>query len=121
MPQLEKRMRQIIAGNHDFEKEVLPAEEAREIFKEQPYKLELIEGLEQGGLDEYGEPLDEKPDISIYKHDSFVDLCRGPHVENTRQINPAAVETDVDRRGLLARRREQQDAHAHLRHGLGKA
>jgi len=91
LPALEKRMRQIIAGQHDFEKEVLPAEEAREIFKDQPYKLELIEGLEQGGFDEYGEPLDEKPEISIYKHNSFVDLCRGPHVENTKQINPSAI------------------------------
>jgi threonyl-tRNA synthetase len=91
LPQLEKRMRQIIAGNYDFEKEVLPAEKAREIFKDQPYKLELIEGLEQGGFDEYGEPLDVKPEISIYKHDSFVDLCRGPHVDNTKQINPAAI------------------------------
>jgi threonyl-tRNA synthetase len=91
LPQLEKRMRQIIAGQHDFEKKVLPAQEAREIFKGQPYKLELIEGLEHGGFDEYGEPLDVKPEISIYKHDSFVDLCRGPHVENTKQINPAAV------------------------------
>ena len=90
LPQLEKRMRQIIAGQHEFEKEVLPADKAREIFKNQPYKLELIDGLEQGGLDEYGEPLDEKPDISIYKHDAFVDLCRGPHVDNTKQINPSA-------------------------------
>jgi threonyl-tRNA synthetase len=91
LPALEKRMRQIIAGQHDFEKEVLPADKAREIFQDQPYKLELIDGLEQGGLDEYGEPLDEKPEISIYKHDSFVDLCRGPHVDNTKQINPSAV------------------------------
>ncbi|GAB4421427.1 MAG: threonine--tRNA ligase [Anaerolineales bacterium] len=91
LPKLEKRMRQIIAGQHDFQKEVLSADEARQIFKDQPYKLELIEGLEVGGFDEYGQPLDEKPEISIYKHDSFVDLCRGPHVENTKQINPAAV------------------------------
>jgi threonyl-tRNA synthetase len=91
LPALEKRMRQIIAGHHDFVKEVLPAEEAREIFKDQPYKLELIDGLEQGGFDEYGEPLEEKPEISIYKHDSFVDLCRGPHVDNTKQVNPSAI------------------------------
>ena len=91
LPALEKRMRQIIAGQHAFEKEVLPGDKARKIFKDQPYKLELIDGLEQGGFDEYGEPLDEKPEISIYKHDSFVDLCRGPHVENTKQINPSAV------------------------------
>jgi threonyl-tRNA synthetase len=91
LPKLEKRMRQIIAGQHKFEKEVLPAEQAREIFKDQPYKLELIDGLEQGGVDEYGEPLGEKPEISVYRHDSFVDLCSGPHVNNTKQINPSAV------------------------------
>ncbi len=91
LPKLEKRMRQIIAGQHEFKKEVLSAESARKIFKDQPYKLELIDGLEQGGFDEYGEPLDEKPEISIYKQDAFVDLCRGPHVDNTKQINPSAV------------------------------
>jgi threonyl-tRNA synthetase len=88
---IEKRMRQIIAGKHEFKKEVLTSDRAREIFKDQPYKLELIEGLEQGGYDEYGEPLDEKPEISIYVHDTFVDLCRGPHVEHTGKINPSAV------------------------------
>jgi threonyl-tRNA synthetase len=91
LEKIEKRMRQIIAGRHDFQREVVSAEEARQIFKEQPYKLELIEGLEQGGFDEYGNPLEEKPEISIYKSDTFVDLCRGPHVENTRQINPSAI------------------------------
>ena len=88
---IEKRMRQIIAGKFPFEKKVLTAQEARELFKDQPYKLELIEGLEEGGFDEYGETLDEKPEISIYTHDTFVDLCRGPHVEKTNQINPSAV------------------------------
>jgi threonyl-tRNA synthetase len=88
---IEKRMRQIAAGEHAFEKQVVSAEAARQIFKDQPYKLELIDGLEQGGFDEYGEPLDEVPEISIYQHDTFVDLCRGPHVENTGQINPDAV------------------------------
>jgi threonyl-tRNA synthetase len=88
---IEKRMRQIIAGHHPFEREVLSAGEAREIFKDQVYKQELIDGLEEGGYDEYGEPLEEKPEISIYKHDDFVDLCRGPHVENTGKINPSAV------------------------------
>ena len=88
---IEKRMRQIIAGHHSFEKEVVSADEARQIFEDQPYKLELIEGLEKGGQDEYGNPLQEKPEISIYKDDTFVDLCRGPHVENTGKINPSAV------------------------------
>src|SRR5512147_2394421 len=43
---LEKRMRQIIAGKHPFNKKVVSADEARQIFKDQPYKLELIDGLE---------------------------------------------------------------------------
>ncbi|HSF82472.1 MAG TPA: threonine--tRNA ligase [Anaerolineales bacterium] len=88
---IEKRMRQIISGNHSFEKQALSADEARQIFKDQPYKLELIQGLELGGFDEYGQPLAEKPEISIYIHDNFVDLCRGPHVESTKEINPVAV------------------------------
>jgi threonyl-tRNA synthetase len=88
---IEKRMRQIIAGQHQFEKRVISAEEARKIFEDQPYKLELIEGLEQGGFDEYGNPLNEKPEISLYTHDNFIDLCRGPHVEHTGKINPSAV------------------------------
>jgi threonyl-tRNA synthetase len=87
---IEKRMRQIIAGGHPFVRKAVSAEEARQIFKDQPYKLELIEGLEKGGFDEYGNPLAEKPEISIYQSDTFTDLCRGPHVETTRQINPAA-------------------------------
>ncbi|MEA4909355.1 MAG: threonine--tRNA ligase [Chloroflexi bacterium] len=91
LEKIEKRMRQIIAGQYDFKRQVVSADEARQIFKNQPYKLELIEGLEKGGLDEYGNPLDVKPEISIYQQDSFVDLCRGPHVENTKQINPSAI------------------------------
>jgi threonyl-tRNA synthetase len=87
---IEKRMRQIIAGSHPFVRKAVSAEEARQIFKDQPYKLELIEGLEKGGFDEYGNPLAEKPEISIYQSDTFTDLCRGPHVETTRQINPSA-------------------------------
>jgi threonyl-tRNA synthetase len=90
LEQIEKRMRQIIEGGHEFKKTVISAEEAKKIFANQPYKLELIEGLEQGGMDEYGNPLNEKPEISIYQHDTFVDLCRGPHVQNTQEINPHA-------------------------------
>ena len=90
LEQIEKRMRQIIAGKFEFSRKAVSADEARKIFKDQPYKIELIDGLEKGGLDEYGNPLKEKPEISIYQQDTFVDLCRGPHVENTRQIKPDA-------------------------------
>lgn len=87
---IEKRMRQIVQGKHEFKKTVVSAEEAKKIFADQPYKLELIEGLEKGGFDEYGEPLKEKPEISIYQQDTFTDLCRGPHVANTKEIKQDA-------------------------------
>lgn len=90
LEQIEKRMRQIVQDKHEFKKTILSADEAKETFKDQPYKLELIEGLEKGGLDEYGNPLKEKPEISIYQHDTFVDLCRGPHVANTKEIKQDA-------------------------------
>ena len=83
------------AWNHPvkvkFERKVVSAEEAKAIFHDQPFKLELIAGLEDGELDEDGNPLTEKPEISIYTEGEFVDLCRGPHVEVSNQINPAAV------------------------------
>ncbi len=88
---VEARMEEIIAGDFEFQREVLSAEDAQKRFADQPYKIELIEGLDAGGLDEYGEPIEEKPEISIYTHDSFTDLCRGPHVESTKKINPKAV------------------------------
>jgi len=88
---VEARMVEIIAGDFEFQREVLSAEDAQERFADQPYKIELIEGLEAGGMDEYGEPIEEKPEISIYTHDIFTDLCRGPHVESTKKINPKAV------------------------------
>lgn len=91
LEQIEARMKEILRGHHPFIRRVVTAEEARQIFRDQPYKLELIDGLEHGEVDEHGNPLAEKPQISIYQHDTFIDLCRGPHVENTSQIHPEAV------------------------------
>ncbi len=88
---IEKRMRAIIQSGVSFERRVVSAEEAKAIFHDQPFKLELIEGLESGQLDDDGNPVNEKPEISIYTQGAFTDLCRGPHVENSRQINPAAI------------------------------
>jgi threonyl-tRNA synthetase len=88
---IEKRIRQIIAARQPFEKEVVSAAVAKEVFSDQPFKLELIEGLEAGGVDEYGEPLEGDTEISFYTHGDFTDLCRGPHVEHTGKINPSAV------------------------------
>ena len=89
--EIEQRMREIIKGQYPFQRRELSADEARKIFADQPYKIELIEGLEKGGTDDNGNPLDEKPVISTYTHATFTDLCRGPHVDSTGQINPDAV------------------------------
>jgi threonyl-tRNA synthetase len=88
---IESRMREIIAEDRPFVREALSADDARRLFADQPYKIELIAGLEAGGQDEYGTEVEGKPEISIYRDGDFVDLCRGPHVERTGQINPAAI------------------------------
>ena len=87
---IERRMREIISGDYEFVRTELSADGARELFADQDYKLELIEGL-QKGLDEYGMSEVEKPVITTYRHDAFEDLCRGPHVERTGQLNPNAI------------------------------
>ena len=82
---IEDRMRKIIKGKFPFVyREVSPAA-ARTLFADQPYKVELIDGLAKG-LDEYGETSHGDTVISTYKHDTFEDLCRGPHVERTSDI-----------------------------------
>ena len=87
---IEARMRELIAGRHPFVYRELTPEDARETFQQQTYKLELIEGALQGGIDEYGNESDETPIISAYRHDAFEDFCRGPHVEHGGQIPPDA-------------------------------
>jgi threonyl-tRNA synthetase len=87
LDELEARMKEIVAEDHPFEYEEISEEKARELFADQPYKLELIEGILAAGGDEYGEVSDEPPVLSIYQHGPFVDLCRGPHVANTQDIN----------------------------------
>ncbi|MCD6356736.1 MAG: threonine--tRNA ligase [Anaerolineaceae bacterium] len=84
------RMREIIKGDYPFIKEIVDAKKAREIFKDQPFKLELINDLESGKQDEHGKTISKKQELSVYKHDQFIDLCRGPHVESTGKINPKA-------------------------------
>ncbi len=87
---IEKRMRKIVGGKHPFQYREVSAAEAKALFADQPYKIELIEGLEKGGVDEYGNEVSEKPAISTYRQDSFEDLCRGPHLVHTGQIPPDA-------------------------------
>lgn len=73
LPVIEEKMRELIKQNAPFIKKDIPKEEARSIFKNQPYKLELIDDL----------PEDT---VTIYTQGSFTDLCRGPHLESTGSI-----------------------------------
>jgi threonyl-tRNA synthetase len=91
MDDISERMRRIIAGNHPFVYREVTADEARQLFADQPYKLELIDGLAEG-RDEYGDAASGSTVISTYKQDTFEDLCRGPHLEHTGEIPPDAFQ-----------------------------
>jgi threonyl-tRNA synthetase len=91
LEEIEERMREIIAEGHAFTYEEVDEPTARRIFADQPYKQELIDGIVSAGTDEYGEQLEETPALSVYRSDGFIDLCRGPHVSSTRDINPRAI------------------------------
>ena len=71
-PAIEQEIHKIVKAKHPFERKVISREEAIERFKDEPYKLEIIEGLEG--------------DISLYEQGDFVDLCRGPHVPHTGML-----------------------------------
>ena len=86
---IEARMRQIVAADLPFESRELSPAEARALFADQPYKLELIDGILSGRESEDGQAAQAAPPtLSIYRHGDFVDLCRGPHVARTGQIGP---------------------------------
>ena len=83
---IESRMRRIINGKHAFVYREVTAAEARVIFADQAYKLELIDGLAAGQDENGGAANANAVVISTYKQDTFEDLCRGPHVANTKEI-----------------------------------
>ncbi len=92
LEKIEARMKELLKQNAPFEHSTMSVEEAREFFADQPYKLELIEELAAGKLDENGNPIAEPvKEVSIYRHRNFVDLCRGPHVRFTKQVKANAV------------------------------
>ncbi len=71
---ITKNMRSIINKGHDFVRKEVTREEAREIFKDQKYKLELLDAIPEGET------------VTIYNQGAFTDLCRGPHVSNTKEL-----------------------------------
>jgi threonyl-tRNA synthetase len=75
---ISERMQASIGADKSFECRPLTRDEARELFKDQPYKLELIEQFGDGNL-------------TVYQHGNFVDLCRGPHVESTGKLGPFSL------------------------------
>ncbi len=77
-PAIEKEMRRILSGNFEFTRTEVTREEALKLFADQPYKVELINELPEDAV------------ITTYKQDDFMDLCRGPHVQSTKEINQQA-------------------------------
>jgi threonyl-tRNA synthetase len=92
--QIEKEMGKIVKSDQPFTKEVLTFEGALEMFKTQPFKLEIIRSLNNDSQTEslnrdldLEQEIDDVTDISIYRNaDSFFDLCKGPHVKSTSQV-----------------------------------
>lgn len=85
---LEKIMRDLLNDELRFKKEIVSYAQAKKIFKDQPYKLELIEELKK-----------QKKPLSIYrtlrgKEEIFVDLCAGPHVSSTKNIKKDAFKLE---------------------------
>jgi threonyl-tRNA synthetase len=79
LPKIEAKMRELLKTWGTFERREASAEEGREVFAWNPYKVEMLEELAAKG-----EP------ITIYTSGKFVDLCRGGHVDDAHEINPAA-------------------------------
>ncbi len=80
---LEEKMKKIIKANYPFERSEIGIENAIEHFSKlkQDYKIELLKDLEK----------ENNKIVSVYKTDSFVDLCTGPHLESTGEINADAI------------------------------
>jgi threonyl-tRNA synthetase len=89
---VENRMKAIIREGHDFKVREVSPDEALKFFKDQPYKVELIRDLVAGRVDDNGNEIATPADkITFWTQDTFTDLCRGPHVKNSKEIDPDAV------------------------------
>lgn len=80
LPKIEKRMKKIIQGSHDFVRQDVSPDDARAAETEQPFKLQLIDELAEAG-----------EQLSLYASGPFTDLCRGGHAENTKEIPTAGL------------------------------
>jgi threonyl-tRNA synthetase len=110
----EKTMAEVVGADHAFERRQVTKEEARELFHDDPLKLERLEEL------------DEDEVITVYRDGPFLDLCRGPHVPSTGRLGPfkllsaaGAYWRGDERRQMLQRIYgtaffEEKDLKAHL-------
>jgi len=82
LPKIEKEMKKIIKANYPIEKKVMPIDEGINFLKEKGYiyTAELAEDLKKEG----------ETQISFYQQAEFINMCKGPHLESTGQINPDA-------------------------------
>ena len=71
IPKIEKEMKKVAKSGKKIIRKEISKEEAMEMFKDDMYKLDLISNLEDGN-------------ITVYDQGDFTDLCRGPHVDNTK-------------------------------------
>ena len=81
LKKIENKMKEIIKSDIPFEQKIITKDEAREIFKDQPYKLELIDEIEE-------------ENVSIYILGDFIDLCKGPHIKSTKEIDIDSFKLD---------------------------
>jgi len=73
LEKIETEMVKIIKANSEFKQEEISKKEALKLFKNEPYKIELINNLKEDT-------------VSVYRHGKFADLCKGPHVKSTGDI-----------------------------------
>ena len=78
LEEITARMKSIIKAGKSFVRKEVTRQEARQLFAGQKYKLELLDAIPEG------------ESVTIYNQGAFTDLCRGPHVESTKQLNPEA-------------------------------
>jgi len=91
---IEDKAKELMRKGLSFEKEEMPVDEAIKFFKKakQDYKVELLQDLKKHGTTNLKDIEEMKgmnvEKVTLYKTGGFTDLCRGPHVESTKELNP---------------------------------
>ena len=90
---IAERMQQIVAADQPFVRSEMSADDALKVFKDQPYKCEIIQRVTKGDADSVDALEAGNADsVSVYRNsESFVDLCRGPHVPSTSRLGHFAL------------------------------